>query len=116
MVYDSDSENPVFSIKTRVAGAYYYYFNKIGYKKVEDWTFVRLEPEPTNPYDKFAVKVLLTGELMGYVPKGLSSIIFNILKNKDFRLEAYIKLGDNEKGEHKRSDWEFILVIMAYTY
>ncbi|MDO5849838.1 MAG: HIRAN domain-containing protein [Methanobacteriaceae archaeon] len=114
MTYNQNLDEPIFSIQTRVAGAYYYFFNKIGYEAVEEWTFVRLEREPTNPYDDYAVKVLLDGELMGYVPRGLSSIISNIIKNNEFQLKSFIKLENSENNSHKRSDWDFVLIIHAY--
>ena len=34
---------------------------------------VRLEPEPTNPYDKNAIRVLVNGHHVGYVPRTLAA-------------------------------------------
>ena len=40
---------------------------------------VTLEAEPTNPYDSNAIKVLMNGEFVGYVPKDSTDIMNEIL-------------------------------------
>lgn len=53
----------------------------------EDVTFT-LEPEPTNPYDSSAVKVLHDGEHVGYVPKDLSPQVSALIRQG--RIESAI--------------------------
>lgn len=43
-------------------------------------TSVRLVPEPENPYDSNAVKVVVNGLLIGYIKRGACSQVKNILK------------------------------------
>lgn len=91
---------------------------------------VELVPEPDNPYDKNAIKVLLKGVCVGYIKKGSTAHIHNLLKNnriKNMTLEIkggrykyweskYDYMTDEEtitlnKGEH---DYEAILTIYVY--
>lgn len=41
---------------------------------------VTLEEEPTNPYDPNAIKVLMNGEFVGYVPKDSTAIMNEVSK------------------------------------
>lgn len=47
-------------------------FKAVGVMKVMQSTSTEttLQPEPTNPHDKEAVKVLVGGQEVGYVPRG----------------------------------------------
>lgn len=40
---------------------------------------VQLDPEPTNPYDPSAVRVIARGEFIGYVQKELSADVTELL-------------------------------------
>jgi len=59
-------------------------------KSASDDTFAELEPEPDNKYDQFAVKVLLDGVHVGYVPRKISYNIFHSLE-----FVEYVKLIDH---------------------
>jgi hypothetical protein len=58
-----------------------FYENASGIKEGDH---VLLTPEPTNPFDKFAVKVQTSsGIMLGYVPKTISERVSNILSTKE---------------------------------
>lgn len=56
---------------------------------LSDGELLTLEPEPNNQYDMFAVKVLLDGLHLGYLPKGPNEEIFDRLVDGD---EASIEI------------------------
>lgn len=71
---------------------------------------VKLEPEPANTHDKNAVKVIIAGEHVGYIPATSCIEVKTILKKNEIKyISAYItggkyKLisanGDIEKSEN----------------
>ena len=85
--------NPAFSWsdkdiarKMNCQNIYQYSFHP---KKVE------LIPEPTNPHDPNAIKVVIDGELVGYVKSGSCSMILKLInENRIARLDAQITGGE----------------------
>ncbi len=68
-------------------------------KKIYRYTYVnkpvKLEPEPTNPHDKNAIKILIAGELVGYVAASDCRHIKDVLENHDVKyISAFIGGGD----------------------
>ena len=57
---------------------------------------VELIEEPTNPYDPKAIKVVYKGLLLGYIKKGSTSRVRNIMKN-DYIIKINF-YGGNVKG------------------
>lgn len=57
-------------------------------------TRLLLQPEPTNTYDKKAIKVLTTaGQMLGYVPRVDNPLVWERLSDKDVLVRCY-KTGD----------------------
>ena len=69
-----------------VAGVKFHKFHEIK-DELEEGFFVQLVPEPSNKYDKFAVKVLFKDTMLGYVPKTLSEIISNRITSQEILCE-----------------------------
>ena len=68
-------------------------------KKIYKYTYVnkpvKLELEPTNPHDKNAIKILIAGELVGYVAASDCNHIKDVLENHDVKyISAFIGGGD----------------------
>lgn len=55
-----------------------YYLRFIRGKKVK----VTIEREPTNEYDKYAVKIIFGKKEVGYIPKKISKLISKAIKEK----------------------------------
>ncbi len=58
-----------------------------------------LEHEPENPYDPKAIKVIIDGEHIGYVPKDKIDLVNGYLDNKTFEAEIYA--GDYKMVSYK---------------
>lgn len=58
-------------------------------RKVRPGDPVTLVPEPDNPYDPQAVKVMTPAGQVGYVPRGQNARIFDALQNGK-RIEAWV--------------------------
>lgn len=65
------------------------------YRRKED--FVQLVPEPQNPHDHNAIKVMMNGVHIGYVPAELTRDIKPLISNHDF--VATIRGGDKFVGD-----------------
>ena len=94
-----------------------------GKKKVFRYFFdgeMTFEEEPTNKYDKNAVKILLNGHLIGYVPAEFAAKMKQIMaKNSIIKVEYKAKGGEYKviEGNHVEEDEsEFRCdVIVSYT-
>lgn len=72
-------------------------------KKLSPNSIVRLEREPTNPHDPYAVKIMADGMHIGYIPKDLArktSENWDLYKYKT-KIHEILKGDDSES--HKRS-------------
>ena len=56
----------------KIAGVKFHEYKKV-IDKISENDILKLEPEPTNPYDPNAVKILYQNTMLGYVPKKFSS-------------------------------------------
>lgn len=91
--------------------AYYGMTNKEIYESGEDRVFeadisgsyeITFEPEPDNPYDPKAIKVIHSeiGHI-GYVPREFTDQVHSVLKNKEYRIEWKLT-----GGKYKYVDYE----------
>ena len=64
-----------------VAGVKHHKFYEIA-EELKEGDSVQLIPEPTNKYDKFAVKIEALGTMLGYVPAMLSERLSKMLSTK----------------------------------
>lgn len=55
---------------------------------------ISLIPEPTNKYDKNAIKVMIAGKLVGYVPAENCSFVKGIIKTKNYGISCFIGGGE----------------------
>lgn len=79
------SENEVDGLDTEVAGVSHYnacilFHDHIDLSKGDK---LRLELNPENQFDKYAVKVLKADNLIGYIPKYYSQMIFETIKKNN---------------------------------
>jgi len=52
---------------------------------------LRFVPDPTNPYDKHAVKIMtLSGVQVGFIPREYNSVIFNNLMRGNGTYKVYV--------------------------
>ena len=56
---------------------------------------VKLVPEPTNSYDRNAIKVIVAGEHIGYVPQDESAHFSSVLKSHDVKY-LYVRFHGGE--------------------
>lgn len=74
-------------IKTTLAGLEYHDYKKKAVKEILDndpFAFLDLLPEPTNKYDLYAVKLMIEGYFLGYVPSQYCKKVAEAIKeNKD---------------------------------
>lgn len=64
---------------------------------------LELQPEPDNPHDPNAIKVLLDDKLVGYIKSGSCKHLLNVI-NQDRFMGASCKIGG---GKYKRVDEEY---------
>lgn len=113
----SQSETKTKTIKHKVAGVTHYRDNILSFavknpqyslsKKemiakdlatIYEYNFrfgkTELIPEPTNPYDPNAIKVVIDGKLVGYIKKGSCRHVLNLMEqNRIEKIEGVIKGG-----------------------
>jgi hypothetical protein len=63
--------------------------------EIEEGDILQLEPEPTNKYDKHAVKVLFEEVMLGYVPGKISQAVSTVLKTEGIKCEVIRISPDN---------------------
>lgn len=69
-----------------VAGVKHHKFYEIA-EELKEGDSVQLIPEPTNKFDKYAVKIEALETMLGYVPKTLSEIVSKIIADGLFKEE-----------------------------
>ena len=85
---NGNKSNKFNLINTKLKGLYYHKdnINFSGFGKIR----VSLVNDIDNPYDKFAVKVMHDGNVIGYVPKEISELIHNINNISMLKLDCNI--------------------------
>ncbi|HFU4206537.1 TPA: HIRAN domain-containing protein [Streptococcus suis] len=68
---------------------------------------VQLVPEPDNPYDENALKVVVEGIFIGYVSKGYAKQLQKYVSNESFSVDC---LATFSGGKHKSLSWEYTRV------
>ncbi|MDY3824160.1 MAG: HIRAN domain-containing protein [Streptococcus sp.] len=68
---------------------------------------VQLVPEPDNPYDENALKVVVEGIFIGYVSKGYAKQLQKYVNNESFSVDC---LATFSGGKHKSLSWEYTRV------
>lgn len=77
-------------IKTRIAGFNHHDGASSALTGMRPMTRLVLRPEPTNPHDKNAIKVMTTsGVMLGYIPKVDNELVLSRLNDKDVHVQAY---------------------------
>ena len=66
---------------------------------------VELVPEPDNPHDPNAIKVIMNGQHIGYVPKEKTADIKKILPDA-YEIDAHVEL--------KEDFWEEVVILIWY--
>ncbi len=77
---------------TKVAGVYYYEAEALHKsKKLKKGTSITLRRDPTNAYDKNAIKVLYgSGEYLGFIPKRFASTLAPLM-DRGLKVSASVK-------------------------
>lgn len=83
-----DVEDGPYTNKFYVAGVKFHQFHTVK-DILEEGDRVDLIPEPSNKYDKFAMKIKHNNVMLGYVPKKFSEEVTNLM-NSGAELEATI--------------------------
>ena len=98
------SNNEQYSFQ--VAGLYYYVENTKGLRAFEDLS-CELIPEPTNEHDPNAIKVIVEGKHIGYVPADQCEEVRTILDTKNIKyMDAF--------GTADEYVWEQADVFITY--
>ncbi|MDR6431007.1 HIRAN domain-containing protein [Brucella pseudogrignonensis] len=122
-----DDGLPALSGNITVSGDGEYDFNVVGeshyQRALEDiagrsdesaeyYCTAKLIPEPTNEYDKRAIRVDIDSRPVGYIPRDVTSDFHNILNGRSAAVDAVI-LGGWERG--RRGDGHFgVKLDVAY--
>lgn len=81
-------------------------------KKIYQYTFVnkpvKLEPEPKNKFDKNAIKVIIAGEHIGYIPSEDCVTVHGILKSHEIKYMSAFISGGKYKVVSANGDAEHI--------
>lgn len=94
-----------YKYKFHVAGLSYYWENYRENLNPESEFKVDLVPEPENPHDKNAIKVLLNGLQVGHVPKDKTAEVRKVLPYA-YEIDAYV--------DHDEDYWEAVEIIIWY--
>ena len=89
----------------KVAGLSHYWENYRGVVDPEGDLTVSLVPEPDNEYDPNAIRVLLNGVHVGYVPKDKTAEVKSILPDAH-ELAGHVELNDDF--------WEDVVILIWY--
>lgn len=77
-------------IKTRIAGFNHHDGAPQALTGMRPQTRLVLRPEPTNPYDKNAIKVMTTsGQMLGYIPKVDNELVLARLNDPDVHVQCF---------------------------
>jgi hypothetical protein len=61
---------------------------------------VLLEPEPKNPYDENAIKIIVKDQFIGFVQADIAAVLSPILQGADHGLAAYVSEERDTSGLH----------------
>lgn len=79
-------------------------------KKLHPRSIVRLEREPANPHDPYAIKVMADGMHIGYIPKDLARVVSENWDLYEYKTKIQEILKGDDSESHKRSWGVRILV------
>lgn len=82
------------------------------YKQTVPTDQLELVPEPTNPHDPNAIKVLLNGKLVGYIPAADCPHVLEVLENE----RALSIVCTVEGGKYKMVDEDYDCIKDKSTY
>lgn len=100
-------EEDILALQSIVAGTSYQNLTEIEKEILINESELKLEREPDNTFDKFAVKVLFKDHKLGYLPKSKNQTIARLM---DAGKSFYAKITSKEwEGKWLRLDLEVFL-------
>ena len=89
LIHPFNNARPPFELLTPVQG-YEYYTQNISYQEIKEGMEVTFTPEPNNPYDQDAIRMLIQNKTVGYVCRGLLASFHKWL-NHGYNISASIE-------------------------
>jgi len=90
--------NLVYNRTFYVAGVKFHHLGEV-INKLKNGDYLSLVPEPSNPHDKFAIRIEFTDDehenfMLGYIPARFSEDLSEIIKNESLTISCRIKTLD----------------------